>query len=86
MTNLPDNVFLRNGCILLAAVLVVCCWSRSGVSMARRRRGDVGVGGAPLAMLLRLDVELLRLPGPAFACFVAFSMLSISDFTDKRLS
>jgi hypothetical protein len=24
----------------------------------------VGVGGAPLAMLLRLDVELLRLPGP----------------------
>lgn len=29
-----------------------------------RRRGDVGVGGAPLAMLLRLDVELLRLPGP----------------------
>ena len=24
----------------------------------------MGVGGAPLAMLLRLDVELLRLPGP----------------------
>jgi hypothetical protein len=51
--------------------LLACCWSLSGVfvilssgSDAIRRRGDVGVGGAPLAMLLRLDVELLRLPGP----------------------
>jgi hypothetical protein len=51
--------------------LLACCWSLRGVfvvlssgSDASRRRGDVGVGGAPLAMLLRLDVELLRLPGP----------------------
>jgi membrane glycosyltransferase len=57
---------------LLFTWLLACCWSLNGVfvvlstgSDASRRRGDVGVGGAPLAMLLRLDVELLRLPGPA---------------------
>lgn len=56
---------------LLFTWLLACCWSRNGVfavlssgSVASRRRGDVGVGGAPLAILLRLDVELLRLPGP----------------------
>lgn len=38
------------------------------------------------AMLFKLDVELLRDPGPALACFVAFSMLSINDLTDSRLS
>lgn len=55
--------------------LLACCWSLSGVfvvlscgSDASRRRGEVGVGGAPLAMLLRLDVELLRLPGPDKTC------------------
>lgn len=39
-----------------------------------------------LATEFKLLVELLREPGPAFACFVAFSMDSIRDLTDNRLS